>query len=84
MKEEAGASAGSGGQQKERAALRSEQPVACVEIGKAGNPFALSTPRHLCNTFVTPSQWRGSGMMAWNRESVTPATFCVQLKYSDA
>ena len=34
--------------------------------------------------FLIPSQWRISGINAWNRISFTPAIFSVRLKYSDA
>ena len=30
--------------------------------------------------FLMPSQWRISGMRAWKRMSLTPATFSVRLK----
>lgn len=30
--------------------------------------------------FVIPSQWRMSGIKAWKRMSLTPATFSVRLK----
>lgn len=33
---------------------------------------------------VMPSQCRASGIIAWKRVSVMPATFSVQLKYSEA
>lgn len=34
----------------------------------------------ILSILVMPSQWRMSGISAWNRMSFTPATFSVRLK----
>lgn len=38
----------------------------------------------MLSIFVMPSQWRTSGINAWNRISLTPAISSVDLKYRSA
>lgn len=39
---------------------------------------------NILSIFLMPSQWRISGINAWNLMSLTPAIFSVLLKYSEA
>lgn len=44
----------------------------------------MSLIETMLSIFLMPSQWRTSGMSAWNRMSFTPAMSSVALKYLSA